>query len=1144
MMKHILYILLVVLTVSGCVWSQGSAPTAPSSWGWDNIGINAMSKVGTGIAATNVYLRVRNGGGTIDTLFYFPRSIAGSYPSYIVGSGWWLGVAGAPFNNIFGDTMSLSAGGRFRLNSEYFSDLTGSGLTNNGGALDAVLGSTIDGSEITNQTILKQDIDTTTTLTMVQYFKGNGAVADSELVTVNFSDSLKYFVGSKPVMRGNPTDQYVLTYSDGLDSLIWQAAPGAGSGDDIRIDTGAADANVWDNPTGTVLRFTGATVSIVGTDTAAIAISAANSISVDGDTVTADKRWRFPNGYLDSLYSVDADFIRADSVLRVGNETAPNYPTYIDDTSIMYLRRIEGDNIGTSQGRDLRIVTSTLGTDASTTTGTSDIYLTTNDKLYIGTSATPTKFYCDMDSLVGTGMVTKGWKSASVDSLIVGGTVFRGSDTATGIASRRTVSDSLANFVRIANENLRDSGSVGNDWMVQGVGATNALHIKQDIVTGDDTTRLYNGDGTTAGMGAMEIRGKAVKLTGGAGSTVFGSTTQFNATVNHQGQDIDSVRKIDVDTIQVDHVVRFNGSVTPTTYIGLKAPTAPTTTVFTLPSADGASGQVLSTNGSGTMSWATVTGGTGGGFPIGVNTDVAGNRTDSFLIVGKQGVSATISVQDATTNWDTVSIVADTTTMLSTRGFAIKTANDTALSRATLDDEWKHDGTMSATVGSDSVWMPSATAGVRALNITAKHTGGDSTFIKPDAGGGLVIGKGGSGSVTVLDADTTRLKGTAKLRFGGQSAVTLDSALVDSMVNQEGVYATGAGGTGDITAVGSMTTGAPFSDGTADGDWLGLGATGGRIDFNADGAGVDDDYVGIPTGSLVLGTTLLSTHNGIYMFKGSAGNIETEFINVDSTNSSGMWGYYGAYSRTDGSVGGDAGISYAITLGSAGASDVRYYEGIDRSDSFAYKLQLSDDFGVVANGLELDSSGNTRFNGPVYNRTVTADSALATVGLVKARIPYYNTARDIVWNYPTADADTSMHATFPYTTVYDTTHLVKVSTTTGNDTAFGCVIPFYISDSVTVDSFVFWVATSSATADSSKVDSLHITYEGADVAAVVALTSDATDRVGTTFTRYAVGLSRSATPGEIIRVRPSVVLKQDESYVTIHKAQIKGSKRS
>lgn len=50
-----------------------------------------------------------------------------------------------------------------------------------------------------------------------------------------------------------------------------------------------------------------------------------------------------------------------------------------------------------------------------------------------------------------------------------------------------------------------------------------------------------------------------------------------------------------------------------TNYVGLAAPASITSNVtWTLPASDGTNGQVLSTNGSGTLSWATASGGSGG----------------------------------------------------------------------------------------------------------------------------------------------------------------------------------------------------------------------------------------------------------------------------------------------------------------------------------------------------------------------------------------------------------------------------------------------------------------------------------------------------------------------------------------------------
>ena len=61
--------------------------------------------------------------------------------------------------------------------------------------------------------------------------------------------------------------------------------------------------------------------------------------------------------------------------------------------------------------------------------------------------------------------------------------------------------------------------------------------------------------------------------------------------------------------------------------VGLKGAAAAGSTTYTLPSADGTSGQVLSTNGSGTLSWATAS---GGGSPAGSNQQIQYNNSGAF----------------------------------------------------------------------------------------------------------------------------------------------------------------------------------------------------------------------------------------------------------------------------------------------------------------------------------------------------------------------------------------------------------------------------------------------------------------------------------------------------------------------------------
>lgn len=108
--------------------------------------------------------------------------------------------------------------------------------------------------------------------------------------------------------------------------------------------------------------------------------------------------------------------------------------------------------------------------------------------------------------------------------------------------------------------------------------------------------------------------------------------------------------------------------------------------------------------------------------------------------------------------------------------------------------------------------------------------------------------------------------------FGLQAAASMDSddvytwpsdfpasngyALTSSTTGVLG-WTSVAGGTGDITDVGSMTSGIAFGDSTADDDWLGLGSGAGRITFDdqaIDEITFDNAFVGI--GTTAPGSTL------------------------------------------------------------------------------------------------------------------------------------------------------------------------------------------------------------------------------------------------------------------------------------------------
>jgi uncharacterized protein YjbI with pentapeptide repeats len=98
-------------------------------------------------------------------------------------------------------------------------------------------------------------------------------------------------------------------------------------------------------------------------------------------------------------------------------------------------------------------------------------------------------------------------------------------------------------------------------------------------------------------------------------------------------------------------------------YVGIQAATNAGSTTYTLPSADGSSGQVLSTNGTGTLSWATAASGGGDVTGPASSTDNAIARFD--LTTGKVIQNSVVIVDDAGTITGVAALAATTASITS-----------------------------------------------------------------------------------------------------------------------------------------------------------------------------------------------------------------------------------------------------------------------------------------------------------------------------------------------------------------------------------------------------------------------------------------------------------------------------------------------
>lgn len=184
----------------------------------------------------------------------------------------------------------------------------------------------------------------------------------------------------------------------------------------------------------------------------------------------------------------------------------------------------------------------------------------------------------------------------------------------------------------ISNHNLNDlldvnTGTPADNAVLAYDADTNTWNslVLESSFTGGTVPNPIN---VTANTVSSSTTTGALRVAGGigiVGSSYFGGIV--NATTHVQIQSGSEIRLNDSDN---------------TNYVGFKSPTTVTTNyIWTLPSSDGTSGQVLQTNGSGVLSWGAGTGG-GSATAAGLTTHVQYN--DSGLFAG----DATFTFDDVT----------------------------------------------------------------------------------------------------------------------------------------------------------------------------------------------------------------------------------------------------------------------------------------------------------------------------------------------------------------------------------------------------------------------------------------------------------------------------------------------------------------
>ena len=211
-------------------------------------------------------------------------------------------------------------------------------------------------------------------------------------------------------------------------------------------------------------------------------------------------------------------------------------------------------------------------------------------------------------------------------NVIISGSIVNADISASAAIAFSKLANLTSGFILLGNgSNVPTATQVTGDVTIDDVGVTsisNGVIVNADINA--SAAIAYSKLNLATSIVNADISGSAAiafsKLSG-----VVGTTT---------AQSVAGVKTF-TDNLLIDNAkeIRFYESTgSGSNYLGFKAPSAVTTdTTFTLPNGDGSSSQVLQTNGSGTLSWATVAAG------IGTNFDVHTVTSADYTILDADG---------------------------------------------------------------------------------------------------------------------------------------------------------------------------------------------------------------------------------------------------------------------------------------------------------------------------------------------------------------------------------------------------------------------------------------------------------------------------------------------------------------------------
>lgn len=405
---------------------------------------------------------------------------------------------------------------------------------------------------------------------------------------------------------------------------------------------------------------------------------------------------------------------------------------------------------------------------------------------------------------------------------------------ATGASGTVTLSTSqyrpptiIITGVLTANVTYRIPSGVGGHWVVYN-NTSGSFTITVDSGGGGTSTVVPQGfrvlvysDGTNVGPGITSV---PLAAAGNSGEIQFNSSGSLAGSSNltYDGTGNVVLGGTTPGRLDVKNVIRIYGSTSG--YFGMTVPAAAGSTTYTLPNADGTSGQVLTTNGSGALSWTTASGGVAGVTSFSAGTT---GLTPAAASTGAVVLAGTLAVANGGTGQTTYTngqlLIGNSTgntltkaTLTAGTGVTITNGAGSITISATGSGTVTSVNASGGTTGMSFSGGPITTSGTLTMAGTLAVANGGTALTSTPSNGQLLVGNGSGYTLATLTAGT----GISISNGSGSITITNTGGLPTMNIVTGTTQSAAAGNQYVLTNASATTVTLPGSPSAGDAVWV------------------------------------------------------------------------------------------------------------------------------------------------------------------------------------------------------------------------------------------------------------------------------------------------------------------------------------